>query len=118
MKTIHIKQDGEKYEIKSILNKWIRLGKNYWIYISHVKHEDIKEQLDNVFKTILNPCAIYQDSQDKQIFTYYYKINKHWFCVVVKHLNGGGYVITVYMTSKTKRQGNLIWQKNKTKKLK
>ncbi|MFH1890212.1 MAG: DUF4258 domain-containing protein [Candidatus Kuenenbacteria bacterium] len=100
-------------EVKCILGKQIRTTQNYWQYISQVKHADLAGQLEKVFITLKQAEEVWQDEQAPDIFLYYYKINQHWICVVARHLNGDGFIVTTYLTHKSKRKGKKIWSKKK-----
>ena len=41
-------------------------------------------------------------------------LGKNYLCVVVRHENGQGFIITIYITNKIK-EGTQIWQKQKNK---
>lgn len=99
------------YETVSILGKHIRLTEKYWKYICDNKHDELEDRLDLVILTLKNADEVYQKSDDVEINLYYKKINRHFVCVVTRHLNGDGFVITAYLTSKTKRKGKQIYAK-------
>lgn len=52
----------------------------------------------------------FQD-KDNRVYLYYRSIDKMYFCVACKHLNGDGYIITTYLTDRVK-EGNEIWKKS------
>ena len=90
------------FEVVSYLNKNISITKNYWNKIVQTKHKIIKGKEENVKKALIEPEEIRISKKDSTVFLYYKKINKHYICVVVKHLNGDGFIITTYITSKIK----------------
>ena len=47
---------------------------------------------------------------DPDLYLYYRKRNKHFICVVVKHLNDEGFLITAYFTEAIKG-GEEIWKR-------
>lgn len=99
------------YEAVSILGKHIRITKKYWEYICENKHDELENRLDLVILTLKDADKVYQKSDDVDVNLYYKKINRHFVCVVTRHLNGDGFVITAYLTSKTKRKGKQIYAK-------
>ncbi|MBI4653096.1 DUF4258 domain-containing protein [Candidatus Kuenenbacteria bacterium] len=108
MKEIKISQI---YEVISVLKKKIRTSENYWQYISETKHPDLKNRLKDVLESLNKADEVWQNPEVKNFYFYYQKINKHWICVITRHLNGDGFIVTAYLTSKSKRKGKKIWQK-------
>ena len=53
---------------------------------------------------------IRRSKDNKRTYLYYSKYKKYLLCVVCKHLNGDGYIITVYLVDKIK-EGESIWKK-------
>jgi len=52
-----------------------------------------------------------KDEAQDDVYIYYHRVNKHWICSVARHLNGDGFLVTAYLTSKSKKKGKLVWQK-------
>ena len=106
-----IKNDSkELFQIKSVLNKQIRTTQSYWQKIAVIKHPSIKGKEKEAMKVLKSPDIIRVSNSDKKVFLYYKKYLKNYLCVVVKHENGKGFIITVYMTNKIK-EGRQIWEK-------
>ena len=106
-----IKNDNkELFQIKSALNKQIRTTQSYWQKITIVKHPSIKGKEKEASEVLKSPDIIRVSNSDKKVFLYYKKYLKNYLCVVVKHENGKGFIITVYMTNKIK-EGKQIWTK-------
>ncbi len=99
------------HEVICVLSKKIRTTASYWQVISETKHADLAGQLDKVLLTLSQADEVRQNTENRKIFLYYRKINKHWICVVARHLNHEGFIITCYLTSKPKRKGKKIWPK-------
>lgn len=99
------------YETVCVLGKRIRTSEQYWKLISETKHADLTGQLNKVLLTLSKADEVWQNTENRKIFLYYRKINKYWICVVSRHLNQEGFIITCYLTSKSKRKGKKIWQK-------
>ena len=104
------------FQTKSPIGISIRTTINYWRRIIQVKHPTMKGKEKDVKKTLKLPDEIRVSKSDKKVFLYYRKINRHYICVVVKHLNGDGFIITVYKTRRT-MEGEKIWTKKITKKI-
>ena len=106
-----IKNDSkELFQVKSVLNKQIRTTQNYWQKITVVKHPSIKGKEKEAMKALKFPDMIRVSNSDKKVFLYYKKYLKNYLCVVVRHENGKGFIVTVYITNKIK-EGKQIWAK-------
>lgn len=90
------------FEVKSSLGKRIRVTKDYWNRIIETKHTIMKGKEANVKDTLKNPHEIRVSRKDKKVFLYYKKLNGKYSCVVAKHLNGNGFIITTYITDRIK----------------
>lgn len=97
-------------QVASPLGKEIHTTKSYWDYIANQKHPEVKNKQSLAIETIRNPAIIKQSPVDEKVFLYYLKIKNKYFCVVAKHLDGEGFVITAYITKRIIK-GELIWQK-------
>lgn len=102
---------GNLIEVTSILGKKIRTTNEYWNHITTKKHSELQGKLDKALETLSDPNEIYQQDEKSDIHLYYRKSNGVWICVVARHLNGDGFIVTAYLTTKSKRKGNLVWQK-------
>lgn len=64
-------------------------------------------------KTILkDPDVIEESEKDHTVCIYYKYINTRYYCVVVKHENGDGFIITAFPVDKIKK-GKKIYEKTK-----
>ena len=90
------------FEVTSYLGKKIRVTKNYWNKIIKTKHR-IMESKENIIKeTLEKPEQIRKSRKDSNVYLYYRKVKESYNCVVVKHLNGDGFIITTYLTDRIK----------------
>lgn len=89
-------------KVLSSLGKTIRITKNYWNKIIKTKHPILRGKEDLVIQTLTNPIEIRKSLKDPQVCLYYKKINSNYICVVAKHLNGQGFIITAYLTDRIK----------------
>jgi len=97
------------FEVKTPLNVTIRITEEYWRYIVEIKHK-IMANKEHLVKEILSePDEIRRSLIDKSVFLYYKKFDR-LYCVVVKHLNNEGFIITAYPTDKVK-EGEIVWTK-------
>lgn len=103
------------FQVISKLKTQIRITKKYWKVIVSVKHPSIKGKEIEVKECLRNPDFIRISKSDKNVYLFYKKQGKYFLCVVVRHFNKQGFIITTYLTYKIK-EGELIWQKDKYKK--
>lgn len=100
--------------VASRIGKHIQITHSYWQRIVTIKHPSIAGKEKEAKKTLEDPSIIRQSRTDSHVFLYYRKQKSCYLCVVARHLNGQGFVITVYITDKIK-EGKLIWQKENKK---
>ena len=102
---------SQKYYLEAAthLGKKINTTKSYWNYIVNRKHPEIKNQKHKAIETLTNPDTIKQSQVDEKVFLYYQKITDKYFCIVAKHLDVNGYIVTAYITKKLAK-GKIIWQ--------
>lgn len=98
------------FEVRSNLNKLIRITKSHWDLITLVKHPIIRGKESLVKKCLQDPEEIRLSQDNKSVYLYYRQWEKHYLCVVTKHLNGDGYIITIYVTDKIK-EGEEVWKR-------
>ena len=107
-------EDSLLFEVKDVFSKRIRTSKKYWQYILETKHKEAIGLLkvNDAFKSIQKPDEVYR-TEDKYVLRFYKRneIVKLFICTIVRYLNGDGFIITSYLTSKKKRRGEKIWPK-------
>lgn len=100
---------GVYFEVESVLGKRIRTTREHWKLISEIKHPIIKGHEKEVKETISDPDEVRQSKKDGSVYLYYRKLSKYFVCVLVKHLNSEGFIITAYLADKIKK-GDVIWK--------
>ena len=90
------------FEITSSLGKRIRVTKGYWNKIVETKHRIMKGKEDIVKTTLKRPEQVRRSTKDLNVYLYYKRINGDYSCVVTRHLNGDGFIITTYITDRIK----------------
>ena len=98
------------FEIKTPLNVIIRTTKDYWNYLTGIKHNNMKGKENIVINTLADPDMIRKSKIDGKVFLYYKAEENYLYCAVVKHENRTGFLITAYITEKAK-EGEIIWTK-------
>ncbi|OGK19933.1 hypothetical protein A3C23_04505 [Candidatus Roizmanbacteria bacterium RIFCSPHIGHO2_02_FULL_37_13b] len=112
-----INKTGVLFEVTDVLGRKIRTTKTYWKKIKEIKHTEFKLGISEVKKTLICPEEIRKSVTDTTVLVFVKKINKNAILVVVvKVLNGEGFLVTTYQTYKYKKKGESIWQKQKVKK--
>ncbi|MBI5700229.1 hypothetical protein HZC34_00055 [Candidatus Saganbacteria bacterium] len=80
-----------------------------------LEHPELRYSESDIKETILFPEAIKESKHDKKVWVYYkfYQktpVKRKFMAVIIKILNGNGFVITAYYTDKIK-EGRTIWQR-------
>ncbi|MBI5186605.1 MAG: DUF4258 domain-containing protein [Nitrospinae bacterium] len=97
-------------EVISKLGKHIRTTKRHWDYITS-KHESIIGMEKQIEETLKNPVYARLSKEDKEVYLYYAACGKYFMCVVCRHLNGDGFIITAYLTDNIKK-GVAVYETN------
>lgn len=84
----------------------IHLSKERWNHIV-IQHPEVVSSFFFIEQTLQNPTAIRESTYDPNVRWYYSYDKKRkgaakFFLVSVKYLNGHGYIITVFYTTKIK----------------
>jgi len=98
------------FEVKSKLGRTIRSTKSHWKTIATKKHPSVAGMVKEVKLTLVNPDEIRRSRYNNSIYLYYKRLDDRLICVVAKHLDEEGFVVTAYLTDKIKR-GETIWRK-------
>ena len=92
------------------LGKHVRVTRRHWDYIVN-KHESIIGLEEQVKETLMNPIYIRLSKEDKEAYLYYAPYGRYYLCVVCRHLNGDGFIVTAYLTDKIKK-GVTVYEAN------
>lgn len=102
-------EDQYLFKVKTPLGVEISITSQYWHYIVTVKHR-LMHNKENLVKEIIKyPDEIRQSKSDESVYLYYKQTDK-LYCVVCKHVDKEGFIITTYPTDRVK-EGNMIWKK-------
>ena len=95
---------GRAWMIRTVckLGKRIRCTARHWQSIAQ-KHDALARLADAVADTLQHPSYIRLSKEDDRVFLYYAPRGKYVLCVVCRHLNGEGFIITAYLTDRIKR---------------
>lgn len=98
------------FEVISKLDRRIRISEEYWHVITTVKHQILEGEEKEVKRVLADPIEIRGSRTDPDVYLYYAHYKDRYLCVVARHLNGDGFVITAYSTDRMKR-GDPIWRR-------
>jgi len=94
------------FEVIDKTGRRIRLTRRQWRE-TNLKHPSMAAYLEEIKETIINPEVISNYSIDENV-RYYYKYFKHiksknkYLLVIIKYLNGEGFVIKTYFERRVK----------------
>ena len=97
------------FEILTPLGVQVRTTPSYWSRIITLKHPVMAGQEKSVKLALSSPTEIRRSRSDLAVYLYYRYESPYFICVVARHLNGNGFIITAYRTNKIKR-GELVWK--------
>ncbi|MEK6837499.1 MAG: PBECR2 nuclease fold domain-containing protein [Nanoarchaeota archaeon] len=85
------------FEVIDKSGRKIHLSKERWVHINK-EHPEVAPHLEDVEETLVSPLKVVQDKYDADVYYYYkyFKRRQSYLLVIVKYLNGEGFVITVY----------------------
>lgn len=98
------------FEVKTKSGKLIRTTRSHWELISKLKHPEIEGKETEVKNCLADPIEIRRSSEDSHVYLYYSPYMTYYLCVVARHLNGDGFIITAYITDKIKER-EVVWKK-------
>ena len=102
------------FEVHSIICVRVRTTERYWRYVVEIKHpesfSDVEEAVEKAKNTLQNPEIVVKERIEPSVHLYYKRFARYFICVVAKHLNGKGYIITSYKTDRVKR-GEVVWRR-------
>ncbi len=91
-----------------VLGKRIRLSEQYWRFVSAVKHPELPGKEALVVRAVVDADFARRSRHQPSVYFYYLAYDDYWLCVVCRHENGTGFVLTVYLTDRVK-EGEEIW---------
>lgn len=103
----------EYFTVKSKLGKTIRTSLSYWHKIVTFKHPVMRGKQTVVKQTLADPDIVKESQRDESVCLYYRKFRNRYVCVVIRHENGTGFIISTYPVDKVK-YGKTIYEKTQT----
>ncbi len=95
------------FEVVNPIGFSVRTTADYWAMIEG-KHPEVAGRQQDVQVCLRTPDQIRQSKRDRAIYLFYHAQPPYHLCVVVKRLNGTGFVVTCYLTDSMK-EGGRIW---------
>lgn len=98
------------FEVETPLGIEVRTTPDYWQEIVENKHPIMEGKASLVEATLETPREIRRSRSDENVYLYYRPEPEtpYSICVVVKHLNGEGFIVTAYRTDRIK-EGDRVW---------
>lgn len=85
------------FEAETPLGFSVRTTASYWELITTVKHPIMRDRLEDVRQTLINPDEIHLSKSDMQVYLFYREDGaKRWVCAVTKRVDETGFLITAY----------------------
>ena len=96
------------FEALTPLGVRVRTTSAYWARIVTFKHPVMRGREAQVQRTLREPTQVRRSTRDPSVQLYYAPDSPYNICVVVKCLNGEGFIVTAYRTDAIK-EGELLW---------
>jgi hypothetical protein len=100
-----------RFSVVCILGKRISVTEDYWQKIITIKHPSMAGKDAEVQRTLIDADEVRESRSDSLVRLYYRQYSSLHLCVVVKHLNGSGFIVTTYFTDRIK-EGITLWIKS------
>ena len=98
------------FETVCCLGKRIRVSRKHWELIVQRKHLEIARREKDVQATLREAESVRLSQTDESVFLYYRRSGKYYLCVVCRHLDGEGFIVTSYLTDRLK-EGHEVWRR-------
>src|SRR5215510_8457621 len=96
------------FNVLTPLGFYVRCTREWWQYVSTVKHPVLDDRLEDVIATLSDPMEVRRSTKDPAVLLFYRKADPPLLCVVIRQENGEGFLITAYPTDSLKK-GEILW---------
>ena len=96
------------FEILTPLGVKVRTTTTHWARIITYKHPIMRGEEPAVKAALSAPTLVRRSRKDPAVFLYYRTKGTYLTCVVVRHLQDEGFIITTYRTDAAK-EGDQVW---------
>ena len=101
--------DETFFEVLTPLGFRVRTSRLYWETIVSLKHPVMNGRQDAVVEVLKSPVEIRRSHGAMDVYLFYRLVGPgRWVCVVVKRLNGDGFLVTTYLCDAIK-EGERVW---------
>jgi hypothetical protein len=98
---------GILFTVPTPLGFTVRTTHQYWELIQR-KHPEVIGKEADVQGCLRQPKQVRRSTQDRAVYLFYVSQPPYYLVVVVKRLNGTGFIITSYLSDKVK-EGETAW---------
>lgn len=99
------------FEVISKTGKKIRLTDVQWAHMSS-KHPELENQTDKTITALQEPDYVYHSPNENNFhYLKFFKqtpITEKYLLLIIKHLNGEGFIITGFFVSKIKTKNKVL----------
>jgi len=95
------------FTVPTPLDFTVRTTHQYWDLIQR-KHPEVIGKEAHVQGCLRQPEQVRRSMQDRAVYLFYVSQPPYYLVVVVKRLDGEGFIITSYLSDKVK-EGETIW---------
>ena len=97
-----------RFFVFCVLSKRVSTAEDYWQKIITIKHPSMAGRDAEVQQTLTDADEVRESRSAPQVKLYYRQYDNLYLYVVVKHLNGSGFIVTTYFTDRIK-EGITLW---------
>ena len=92
-------------EVRAKLEKTVSLSERNWTHV--LNHPEMEDQISRVRETLVDPDEIRESERSSSVWLFYKlyaktPVTRKFLLVVVKVLNGEGFIVTAFFTDKVK----------------
>jgi hypothetical protein len=98
------------FEVQSALGYKICITRPYWFKILRDKHPAMRGKEQHVQRALTEPLEVRRSKSDPHVYLYYRQYGKRFICVIARHQNSKGFVITTYISDNIK-EGEIVWKR-------
>src|SRR5690349_2871796 len=100
------------FNVLTPLGFCVRCSKEWWEYVSTIKHPILAGRLENVIATLSDPVEVRRSTKDPEVLLFYRVAFPRFVCVVVREENEEAFLITAYPADSLKK-GEVVWSASK-----
>ena len=98
------------FTVQSVLDRKIRLTHNQWNHTTY-RHKELQSQEEKLKQTLQEPDIVfYSETDDNYQYYRFYSltpVSQKYLLIIVKPLNGEGFIITAFFLREIRRKGKV-----------